>query len=113
MQTHRTNSRVSIWQLAILCVCLCVFLFGLQAKLSLYQPGATTATPTTAGKLWMGDQKMDLPGAHNVLMSGLLLACLFFVCVPVTLSLLPFYQSRPPQACGFDRSLFIRPPPVR
>jgi hypothetical protein len=101
----------------LLMLCALVFLFALRAKTAVYNGGAPVkVTPSTASKLWLSGQKMEVRSVD----SGS--ATLFWMAV---LCLFTLYLHREPRVQSVflippptDRSRqylhrFLRPPPVR
>lgn len=113
MQYSPAKSRISIWQIAIIAICLCVFLFGLSAKLALYQPDSTGVTHSTHVKLWMGNQKMDVQAGLDLAFIGVLLSSLLLIFNPRKVPYSWSYESRPPQLNWLNFGLFVRPPPIQ
>ena|SRR5580704_649382 len=63
----------------LLLMCVLVFLFALRAKTAVYNGGAPAkVTPTTASKLWLSVQKMELQSADA---SGGVLFCVAVLCL--------------------------------
>ena len=53
------NTPITMWKVVVLGICLCVFLFGLEAKLAQYQAPSPTVTPVTSAKLWQGESRFE------------------------------------------------------
>ena len=111
MQAYSHKSRITLWQLAIVMVCLCVFLFGLHAKLSMYQPDSPSVTLTTAAKLWMGNQKMDIQDGFNLASLAVLIASFFPLFIAVSRPHSSFLLRRVPSPAESTWFYPVRPPP--
>ncbi len=57
---REAKPRFSLIKLVILALCICVFVFGTNAKLSLYQPSSSTVRTVGAAKLWIGDHSLEV-----------------------------------------------------
>lgn len=109
------NERV--WRMLLLTLCVLVFMFALHAKTAVYNGGAPTkVTPSTASKLWLNGQKMEVQSVD--LESGML----FWLAVPCSIAPYLNLESRvqgafiPPAPRNIPlRYLhrFLRPPPVQ
>lgn len=109
-------TRVTMWKVVVVGACLCLFLFGLQAKLAQYQDPSPSVTAVRSAKLWESDQRMEVQNVLDV--TGLLLLAILlqfqqsFVETSVPL---PVF-SRPAPVRLFSLShlrRFFRPPPAR
>jgi hypothetical protein len=98
----------------IVVLCLFIFLFGLQAKTSVYHDHSAVANPVASTKLWMDGQKSSpqilLPSPEWLL---------FAVTVVLTLSLVSSWRPRnefrvptPFPWNRFNPERFLRPPPA-
>jgi len=105
-----------MWKIVVMGVCLCVFLFGLHAKLAQYQAPSPSATAVSSAKLWVGDNRLEaqsLLGLTELLALAVALQFqqllaevtfplpLWAIPVPVPLSRLSHLRR------------FFRPPPAR
>ena len=98
-------------------VCVCVFLFSLQAKLAQYDAASASVTPVKAAKLWDGEHRLQLPPpAEWTGLALLILPLLLVVSLPMAIrrqhaavqDLIPRLPLLMAQA-----SLFFRPPPAQ
>jgi len=103
-----------MWKIVVMGVCLCVFLFGLQAKLAQYQQPSPSVTAVSSAKLWVTDHRMEV---QNLEISGLLMVAirLLFQHLAVETSTLPFLSIPAPVRLSSLSHLrrFFRPPPAR
>jgi hypothetical protein len=111
---HPARSR----QVLLLALCALVFWFALHAKTGVYGDGIPVkVTPSTAGKLWLNGQKMEIqpvtssPSALLFCIALLLIYRLYLhrkprvptaLCLPAARHLSRWHSHR-----------FLRPPPVR
>jgi len=113
-----TNNRspITMWKVVVLGICICVFLFGLQAKLAQYQAPSPTLTPVTSAKLWQGESRFGVSNilgpvgllllvvllpAHSLIVRTAVPSPLWATPAPVRLSSLTHLRR------------FFRPPPAR
>lgn len=83
----------------LLMLCALVFLFALHAKTAVYNGGAPAKiTPTTASKLWLSGQKMEVLSVDSIS------AVLFWMAVLCLFT--PFFRREP-----IVHSVFLTPPP--
>ena len=55
-----------LWRTPMLALCGLVFFFALHAKIAVYNGGAPLkVTPSTASKLWVSGQKLQLPAVDS------------------------------------------------
>ena len=88
-----------LWRSQLIVLCALVFMFALHAKTSVYSgTGRAKATPSTALKLWLSGQKMEVQSVDST--SGML----FWMAV---LCLVGWYLHQGQRA----RSAFLAPPP--
>ena len=102
----------------MLALSLCVFLFALQAKISLYQP-AGHGHSAEISKLWLNGQKMDVLNSiedAGSFVLGLLAAVILFVFSPLFRGFRPkgraYVVPIPFPIDSFQLFRFLRPPPV-
>ena len=112
----KQSSPVTMWKVVVVGVCLCVFLFGLQAKLAQYQAPSPTVTAVSSAKLWDGDHRMELQ--HLLRLAELLsfaMLLLFQALFVETSFRIPFSSNPAPVRLSSLSHLrrFFRPPPVR
>ena len=110
------DSHITTWKIVVLAVCLCVFLFGLHAKLAQYQAPSPSVTNVVSAKLWQGDSRMELfatPVAVGFLFIAFLLQ-LFPVETENSVPL-PLWATPAPVRLSTLAHLrrFFRPPPAR
>ena len=89
----------NLWRALLFALCALVFFFALHAKTAVYSGiSPVKATPSTASKLWLNGQKLDLPpvDSTSVAVFWMALLCLY------SLSL---------RREGFVRNTFLVPPP--
>ena len=110
------GSQITTWKMVVLAVCLCVFLFGLHAKLAQYQAPSPSVTAVVSAKLWQGESRMELlttPVAVGFLFVAFLLE--LFELETDTSVPLPLWATpapvRPSTLAHLRR--FFRPPPAR
>ncbi len=101
----------------LLTLCALVFMFALHAKTAVYNGGGpTTVTPTTASKLWLSGQKMEVRSVEttNAVLFWIAALCLFGLLLkrePLTQSAFVTPPSRNYSLRYVRR--FLRPPPVQ
>ena len=101
----------------LLGLCLLVFLFALHAKTEVYNGGAPAKiTPTTASKLWLSGQKMQLQSVDSS--SGVLffiaLLCVFGLYLHRERLVQSVFQIPPPRNLSLQYLYrFLRPPPAQ
>lgn len=107
-------SRITMWKIVVVGVCLCVFVFGLQAKLAQYQAPSPTVKAVSSAKLWDGDHRMEvqtLPDIAVLLAVAILLQFPFLLLEPSA----PLPLLCTPAPVQLSRMLqlrrFFRPPP--
>jgi hypothetical protein len=89
----------TLWHVLLVMLCALVFFFALHAKTAVYNGGASVKlTPSTASKLWLNGQKMEV---QSVEASG---SALFWM---AALCLFGAYFRREPAL----RSVFLAPSP--
>ncbi len=113
----RIMQNVRVRRTLLLTLCVLVFMFALHAKTAVYNGGASAkVTPSTASKLWLNGQKMEVRFVDSD--SGVL----FWMAVLCAIGLYLHRQLRvqsafiPPAPRNFPlRYLhrFLRPPPVQ
>jgi len=106
-----------LWRTLGLAFCALVFFFALHAKTAVYEGSAAKITPSTASKLWVSGQKLEIPTLKSC--TGTLLFWMAAICL---LSLY-FHNERLAQSVFVvpapkDRPLrhlhrFLRPPPFQ
>lgn len=110
--------RITFWKLAIAAVCLCVFLFALQAKLAQYHGPVSSVTPVKNAKLWNGDSRIELLEHLNLadfFPPAVLLLFVATVVLPLPGKILPAQVPSAPllPVRLWDAQHFFRPPPAR
>ena len=114
IQSRMTSKKLMYFMLAL---ALFVFLFALHAKVSLYQPDGPGHAGTIS-KLWLNGQKMDLLSSNEDAGSFLLgvLAAILFLFSRLFCRFSPMGWAYIAPAHfpygSFQRSRFLRPPPV-
>jgi hypothetical protein len=107
---------ITMWKIVVLGICICVFLFGLQAKLAQYQAPSPTVTPVTSAKLWQGESLLEAQnflGAVGLLIFAVLLRVhTLYIRTSVPL---PVWATPAPVRLSTLSHLrrFFRPPPAR
>lgn len=109
------KSHITTWKIVVMAVCLCVFLFGLHAKLAQYQASSPQVTAVTSAKLWQGDSRMELLTAPVV---GFLFAAFLLQLFEIetdTSIALPLWATPAPVRLSTLAHIrrFFRPPPAR
>jgi hypothetical protein len=114
-QTAQTEHHERLWRTPLLALCGLVFFFALHAKIAVYNGGAPVkATPSTASKLWINGQKMQVRSGDSspsalFVVTLLCLYGMFLQSVGVQSVLL----TAPPNDLTLRyRRRFLRPPPV-
>lgn len=110
------KSHITTWKIVIMAVCLCIFLFGLHAKLAQYQASSPPVTAVTSAKLWQGDSRMELLTTSVVV--GFLFAAFLLQLFEIetdTSVPLPLWATRAPVRLSTLSHIrrFFRPPPAR
>ena len=100
----------------LLSMCALVFIFALRAKTGGYNGAAPPkVTPSTASKLWLSSQKMEVQSVdtNTAIMFWMAVACLFglFLHREPRIENLPLVQAPSKAALQYLRR-FLRPPPV-
>lgn len=113
LRTMKTKMR---WRAQLIMLCALVFMFALHAKTSVYsRTGPAKATPSTASKLWLSGQKMEVQSVDSG--SGML----FWMAVLCLVGLYLHRELRARSAflAPFPKNLplrqvhrFLRPPPL-
>ena len=99
----------------LLTLCALVFMFALRAKIDVYNGVAPAkATPSTASKLWVSGQKMEVqsvdPGTGMLFWMAVL--CLIGVCLHRELRVRSAFRTPPPRNLPLRQMhRFLRPPP--
>ncbi len=107
-----------LWRTLLLALCVLTFMFALHAKTAVYNGDAPAkVTPSTASKLWLSGQKMEVRSADPGTRLLFWMATLCLLC-GVYLRRAPRVQGAfvPPAPRDFAlRHLrrFLRPPPVQ
>ncbi len=76
----RKKPNQMLWQTLALSFCALVFFFALHAKTAMYNGGTSTrVTPSTASKLWLSGQKIEVPPVDSgtAMVFWLAVVCLF------------------------------------
>jgi hypothetical protein len=99
-------------------LCLLVFFFALHAKTAMYNGGAPVKiTPSTASKLWVSGQKIEVPPAVDSGVPALVwIAALFLYAPPLHRQpLVPgvFLIPPPSNLPSWHLQRFLRPPPLQ
>jgi len=108
------SQRARCFGYAIFGLCLFVLLFAAQLKLSQYRSPSTTPDPVTASKLWLQNQKMELPAAGPLPLLLICLASLFAATLAVAAKSWPYPQAEVAVVRRrelFEPRRFQRPPP--
>lgn len=112
MQNTPTRAPLSAWKVAVVAVCFCVFLFGLHAKLALYDPPSPGVTAVASAKLWNGNQKMEVQTLLEfVLIAWLSTLLIFGLRVARFERLRLDHETLPQQVESLGLHRFLRPPP--
>jgi hypothetical protein len=114
MQNIPNRSPLAAWKVGVVAVCFSVFLFGLHAKLVLYDPPSPGVTAVASAKLWNGNQKMEVQTSLQFVLIAWLSTLLIFGLHVARFERLRSDQETLPQqvkALGLHR--FFRPPPSR
>jgi hypothetical protein len=113
----QTMKPKNLWRAQLITLCALVFMFALHAKTSVYHgSGATEATPSTASKLWLSGQKMEVQSVESG--SGILfwmaLLCLVGVYLHRKLRAQSTFLTPPPRNLPLRQVYrFLRPPPLQ
>lgn len=106
-----------MWHAQLVVLCALVFVFALHAKTAVYNGGVrTNVTPSTASKLWLSGQKMEVQAADSA--SGVLFwvaaLCLYGVYLHREARVRSAFLPPPPRILT-ERYMqsFLRPPPVQ
>lgn len=107
----------TLWRAQLITLCALVFMFAWHAKTAVYNGGAgTKATPSTASKLWLSGQKMEVQSIDS---STGVLFWMAVLCL-VGLYLHREFRVRSTFLTPAPRNLplrqmyrFLRPPPVQ
>jgi hypothetical protein len=114
MQKIPIRAPMAAWKVAVVTVCFCVFLFGLHAKLVLYDPPSPGVTAVASAKLWTGDHKMDVQSSLEFVLIAWLSTLLIFGLPIARFELLrPDQEPLPQQVTALGLHRFLRPPPSR
>jgi len=101
----------------LLTLCVLVFMFALHAKTAVYDGGAPAkVTPSTASKLWLSGQKMEVQSVDSD--SGVLfwmaVLCLIGLYLHRELRVRSAFLTPPPRNLPLRQMhRFLRPPPVQ
>ena len=113
------NQRNDTGRLAMLLVlCALVFMFAWHAKTAVYHGGAPAKiTPSTASKLWLGGQKMEVlsvDSAGSAILFWMAALCLFTLFLHREPLVRSVFATPPPRnfSLRYVRR-FLRPPPVQ
>lgn len=106
-----------LWHTPVLALCGLLFFFALHAKIAVYNGGIPAkVTPSTASKLWINGQKMQVPSVDSSpnALFWIALFCLF----GLYLNRVGRVQSVALTASRTDLTLryrrrFLRPPPIQ
>lgn len=106
-----------LWRVTLLWLCALVFFFALHAKTAVYNGAAPAkVTPSTASKLWVGQQKMEvqkLPSA-NVILFWIAFTCLFSLYLHREPKVRSAVVIAPPNNLRLRHlQRFLRPPPFQ
>lgn len=116
MQSSRNQtSQITMWKIVVLGVCLCVFVFGLQAKLVQYQAPSPNATAVSSAKMWDGDHRMEVESLLSIsVLLGLTILLVFRFILDRVLVLRPMLSIPAPVRLSSLSHLgrFFRPPPI-
>lgn len=107
--------RLSFWKLAVVAMCLCVFVFATNARLVQYEALPTNVALANAGPVWPSDHRMEIQATPDftalaVLAIALLVGFCFEKCFFAVRSF-EFPPMRP--AAYWQLRRFFRPPPIR
>ncbi len=104
-------------RLLLLALCVLVFLFALHAKTGVYNGGAPAKmTPSTASKLWLSGQKMQVPSVEvgSSVLFCMLLLCLFALHLQRQSLAKTARITLPPRSISLRYVCrFLRPPPFQ
>jgi hypothetical protein len=98
-------------------LCVLVFMFALHAKTAVYNGGAPAkATPSTASKLWLNGQKMEVGSidSSNGVMFWITVLCLIGLYLHQELRVQSAFIPPAPRNLPLRQlHRFLRPPPVQ
>lgn len=107
----------TVWRGLLLALCVLVFMFALHAKTGVYNDGAPAkVTPSTASKLWLNGEKMEVRSVDS---SGgtlfwMAVLCLIGLCLRRELRVQSAFIPPAPRNLPLrDLHRFLRPPPVQ
>jgi hypothetical protein len=105
-----------LWRAILLTLCFLVFLFVMRAKTEIYNGGAPVkATVSTASKLWLGGQKMEVRLTDSVASVLFWMAIVGFFGMSLhreRFAKIAFLPLPPRNLVVRDLHRFLRPPPV-
>jgi hypothetical protein len=101
----------------LLALCVLVFLFALHAKTGVYNGGAPArVTPSTASKLWLSGQKMEVQPVDSAAgpLFFVVLLCVFALCLHSERYVQSDFLTAPSRnfSLRYVRR-FLRPPPFQ
>ena len=106
-----------LWRALLLTLCVLVFMFALHAKTAVYNGGAPAkATPSTASKLWLNGQKMEVPSVDSSggMLFWMAVLCLVGLYLHRELRVRSAFLAPPPRNLPLRQMhRFLRPPPVQ
>ncbi len=114
LRTMKTKMR---WRAQLIMLCALVFMFALHAKTSVYSgTGPAKVTPSTASKLWLNGQKLEVQSVDSG--SGMLfwmaVLCLVGLYLHRELRAHSAFLAPPPRNLPLRQvHRFLRPPPLR
>ena len=113
----RTMKTKTLWRAQLIMLCALVFMFALHAKTSVYSgTGSAKVTPSTASKLWLSGEKMEVQSVDSG--SGMLfwmaVLCLVGLYLHRELKARSAYLAPPPRNLPLRQlHRFLRPPPLQ
>jgi len=106
-----------LWRTPMLALCGLVFFFALHAKIAVYNGSSPVkATPSTASKLWINGQKMQVQSIDSgpAAFFWLVLLCLCGLYLQSVDRVQSVALTAPPNDLTLRyRRRFLRPPPVK
>jgi len=112
----QTVHKERLWRAPMLALCGLVLFFALHAKVAVYDGCAPVkATPSTASKLWVNSQKMQVPSlvSSPTAASRVALLCLSGLYRQSAGRVQTVLTTPPDDLALFYRRRFVRPPPAQ
>ncbi len=102
----------SFWNLVIVALCLCVFLFGTHARLVQYDSLTPNVNAVGQAKLWISDHRMEPQPVLSLLLLVIVAFRLVLSPSPVFHCLLLAGPAPVPVTLKWQLRRFFRPPPA-